>query len=79
MMQRIGFAADPSKKTENVGNCLRSALLKTRKNLILGRECYLLTSAENKYLYRDHPFRTTHWIDVDKIVYALYWPEKKDS
>jgi hypothetical protein len=62
------------KKNEEV---LRTALFKTRKNLVLGRESYPLTSDENKYLYRNHPFSKTHWIDADRIIYAANWPEIK--
>ena len=65
------------KKTEKAEIFARSALLKTRKNLILGRGSFPLTSDENKYFCRSRPFMTTHWIDTDKIIYALVDPEKK--
>ena len=81
-MQRRGIkgvfshvAPGSNEKTEEVDAVLRAALLKTRKNLFLGREGHPLTSAENKSLYR--PFTTTHWIDPSKIVHGLNWPAKK--
>ena len=67
------------KETEKAEIFARSALLKTRKNLILGRDGFPLTSDENKYFYRSRPFKTTHWIDTDKIIYGLSDPEKKEQ
>lgn len=64
-------------KAKNTRPVLRRALSKTRKNIIAGKEILPLDAFENKCLYLTCPFKTSHWIDAEKLVHGLYWPANK--
>jgi hypothetical protein len=72
----LSFSVISNSKKREGGICLRTALYKTRKNLLLGRESYPLTSDESKCLYRNHQFKTTFWIDPNKIIYEFGFEKK---
>jgi len=70
-------AGGSSNKTKNAETILRRALLKTRKNIVFGREVYPLKASENRCLYINCPFKTSHWVDPSTIVQGLDWSENK--
>ena len=70
-------AAAFRKKTKSAETVRRRALSKTKKNIIAGKEICPLSAAENRSLYLDCPFKTTHWIDPKKISHGLYWSQNR--